>query len=149
MNEAIIELGYRPKIVHSRVTLGSSTKNETRGAIPEPVASAIEAAAHVNKPLFVDFFAEWCGACKTMDRTTFKDPMVKKALEQFVFLKVDTDLHPATARYFNVIGMPTLVVLDASGGEIYRQVGPIGATKLAEELSTLPTITITARPASR
>ncbi len=149
MNEAIIELGYRPKIVHSRVTPGSSTKNETRGAIPEPVASAIEAAAHVNKPLFVDFFAEWCGACKTMDRTTFKDPMVKKALEQFVFLKVDTDLHPATASYFNIIGMPTLVVLDASGGEIYRQVGPISATDLTRDISVLPSVSIAALPASK
>ncbi|MCZ6640752.1 MAG: thioredoxin family protein [Gammaproteobacteria bacterium] len=148
MNESIVELGYRPKIVHSRVALGS-TSSGSSGPVPEPVASAIGAAAQSNKLLFIDFFAEWCGACKTMDRTTFKDPTVMDTLEQFVFLKVDTDLHPATARYFNVIGMPTLVVLDASGGEIYRQVGPIGATKLAEELSTLPTITITARPASR
>ncbi len=90
--------------------------------------------------LFVDFYAEWCGACKTMDRTTFQDPTVKNALEQFVFLKVDADLHPGTARHFKVVGMPTLVVLDASGQEVYRQVGPIGAAELAQALTALPAV---------
>ncbi len=139
MNESIVELGYRPKIVQSRVDLGSTTRGSS-GAIPELVAAAIGRAAERNKLLFVDFYAEWCGACKTMDRTTFQDPTVKNALEQFVFLKVDADLHPGTARHFNVVGMPTLIVLDASGQEVYRQVGPIGAAELAQALKALPTV---------
>lgn len=139
MNESIVKLGYRPKIVQSRVDLGSTTSGSS-GPIPEPVATAIGRAAEHNKLLFVDFHAEWCGACKTMDRTTFQNPTVKNALERFVFLKVDADLHPDTARHFKVVGMPTLVVLDASGQEVYRQVGPIGAAKLAQALTALPTV---------
>ncbi len=139
MNESIVELGYRPKIVQSRVDLGSTTRGSS-GAIPELVAAAIGRAAEHNKLLFVDFYAEWCGACKTMDRTTFQDPTVKNALEQFVFLKVDADLYPGTARHFKVVGMPTLVVLDASGQEVYRQVGPIGAAELAQALKALLTV---------
>jgi thiol:disulfide interchange protein DsbD len=108
------------------------------------VASAIDEAARNHKLLFVDFYAEWCGACKTMDRTTFKDPTVRNALERFVFLKVDADLRLETARHFKVIGMPTLVVLNASGEEIYRQVGPIGAARLTRELSALPTVSVAA-----
>ncbi|MCZ6856009.1 MAG: thioredoxin family protein [Gammaproteobacteria bacterium] len=101
------------------------------------MASAIEAAGKMNKLVFVDFFAEWCGACKTMDTTTFADPIVKAALTRFVFLKVDTDHHTDTARYFEVVGMPTLIVLDTLGNEIYRQVGPIEAEELVRELSAL------------
>ena len=148
MNESIVELGYRPSIVQSRVDLGAAAPGSS-GAIPEPVSSAIVTATKTDRFLFVDFYAEWCGACKTLDRTTLADPAVRTALEQFVFLKVDTDLHPETARYFNVIGMPTLVVLDESGEEIYRQVGPIGATELTRELSALFSVPAVALPASK
>lgn len=102
------------------------------------MASAFDEASKLNKLVFVDFFAEWCGACKTMDRTTFSDPTVQTALKRFVFLKVDADQHPDTARYFKVVGMPTLIVLGASGDEIYRQVGPIEPGELVQELSALP-----------
>ena len=73
-----------------------------------------------------------------MDRTTFKDRAVANALERFVFIKVDADRYPDAARHFNVVGMPTLVVLEASGEEIYRRVGPIEANELVQELSLLP-----------
>lgn len=136
MQEAIVELGYQPKIVRSRIDLGSSTR-ESSGAMPEPVAAAIGQARESGKLVFLEFYAQWCGACKTMDKTTFSDPAVKTALEQFVFVKVDADQFPAAARHFNVFGMPTMVALDASGEEIYRQVGPLDAESLTGHLSLL------------
>ena len=136
MQEAIVELGYQPKIVRSRIDLGSSTR-ESSGAMPEPVAAAIGQARESGKLVFVEFYAQWCGACKTMDKTTFSDPAVTTALEQFVFVKVDADQFPAAARHFNVFGMPTMVALDASGKEIYRQVGPLDAVSLTGHLSLL------------
>jgi len=137
MNEAIVELGYRPTIVQSRIDVGAST-SRSGGPMHEPLVSALREAGETSKLVFVDFYAEWCGACKTMDRTTFKDRAVAKALEGFVFIKVDADRHPDAARHFNVVGLPTLVVLEASGEEIYRRVGPIEAGELARELSSLP-----------
>ena len=140
MIEAIVELGYRPEIVRSPIDVGASLIErgiESGAPTPEPLVSALREAAETSKLVFVDFYAEWCGACKTMDRTTFKDPAVLSALEGYVFIKVDADLHPRAARHFNVAGMPTLVVLDTSGNEIYRQVGPIEASRLARELSLL------------
>lgn len=137
MNEAIIELGYKPKIVQSRIDVEAST-GESGGPMREPLVSALREAIDTGKLVFVDFYAEWCGACKTMDRTTFTDSAVANALERFVFTKVDAERHPDAVRHFNVVGLPTLVVLDASGEEIYRQVGPIEASELVRELSSLP-----------
>ena len=54
-----------------------------------------------------------------------------------MFVKIDTDLHPDTAKYFNVAGMPTLLVLDITGEELYRHVGPIEADQLSQDLSAL------------
>jgi len=132
MKSTVAELGYRPKIAPSRVT--SHSQDKKSGKIPEPIATAIIKAGKTNKLVFVDFYAEWCGACKILDRTTFKDPSVIKAFEDFVFLKVDADKYPDALRYFNVVGMPTLIVLNVFGEEIYRQVGPIGAEKLRKAL---------------
>lgn len=49
-----------------------------------------------------------------------------------------SDQDQAAVRHFNVVGMPTLLVLDTSGEEIYRQVGPIDAEDLTHALSLLP-----------
>ena len=136
LQEVIVELGYTSKIVRSRIDLGPSTR-ESSGAMPEPVAAAISRARETGKLVFVEFHALWCGACKTMDETTFSDPAVTTALKQFEFVKVDADQYPAAARHFNVFGMPTMVVLEASGEEIYRQVGPLDAASLTGHLSLL------------
>ena len=139
MIEAIVEAGYKPKIAPSRVeTDGATSDAGSNWAMPELLVSAFLEADGAHKLVFIDFFAEWCGACITLDKTTLLDPAVKTALERFVFIKVDTDLHPRTAKHFRVAGMPTLVVVDFAGEEIYRHTGPIEAEQLAQELSLLP-----------
>ncbi|MCZ6854426.1 MAG: thioredoxin domain-containing protein [Gammaproteobacteria bacterium] len=136
MTEVIVELGYRPEIVQSPIDLGASIGGST-GAIPEPVAAALLEARVTGQLVFVDFHAQWCGACKTMHRTTFKDPEVEKVFERLILIKVDTDRYPDTAKYFDVVGLPTLVALNVRGEEVYRRVGPVGADQLAPRLSLL------------
>jgi len=140
MKNVIVKLGYRPEIVPSRIELKPLDKKPD-GAVPDPVpdpiAAAITKARDSNKLVFIDFYAQWCGACKVLDQTTFKDPLVIKTLEGFIFLKVDADIYPDALRYFNIVGMPTLIVLNALGEELYRQVGPISASKLNEELLSI------------
>ena len=139
MLEAIADVGFKPEIAPSRVKTGGDTSGAgTNWAMPELLVSALLEADRAHKLVFIDFFAEWCGACITLEKTTLVDPAVKTALERFVFIKVDTDLHPRTAKHFRVTGMPTLVVVDFAGDEIYRHVGPIEAEQLSQELSLLP-----------
>jgi thiol:disulfide interchange protein len=138
MKKTVAELGYRPEIAPSPIRqLERRIGQEAQGAIPDPVSKAVVEAAEADKLVFVDFYAEWCGACKVLDRTTFKDPAVIKTLGDFVFLKVDADKYPDTLRYFDIVGMPTLIVLNTAGHEIYRQVGLISADKLKQELQSV------------
>ena len=82
-----------------------------------------------GKPVFIDFYADWCAPCKQLDRVTFTDKAVMAAAEDFTMLKVDcTKPDAATQTFmdqFKVTGMPTLVFISKSGRQIenLREIG--------------------------
>jgi thiol-disulfide isomerase/thioredoxin/outer membrane lipoprotein-sorting protein len=84
---------------------------------------AIKVATSSNRKIFVDFYADWCGPCKKLEREVLSTPEFKKLSKEFVFLKIDVDRQPAEAKLFNITAMPTQAVLDKSGTEIGRTVG--------------------------
>ena len=72
-----------------------------------------------------------------MEGTTFADQRVQNTLNGFVFLKVDADSDANATQHYKVACLPTLVVLDGSGDEKYRHVGPMSASELDVVLSEL------------
>jgi thiol:disulfide interchange protein len=73
-------------------------------------------ARRQNKPILLDFHASWCKNCHAMDRTTFRDPAVRQALQAFLLVRVATERpaeEPALGmvRAFGVSGLPTYVVV--------------------------------------
>jgi thiol:disulfide interchange protein DsbD len=85
---------------------------------------AVAEAAKQGKGVIIDSYATWCIPCKELDELTFTDTSVKQEAERFVTLKLDlTSNDPNTeagrARSkFKIIGVPTIVFLDAKGNEL-------------------------------
>ena len=80
---------------------------------------AIEAS---NKPVMLDFWADWCVACKELDNITFQDEQVIKELEKFTLLKVDvtknTKDDKELMKKFQVFGPPALIFYDENNQEM-------------------------------
>lgn len=96
-----------------------------------------------DKPVLLDFYADWCGDCKTMELTTFRDTNVVALLANSTVLQLDmtdnTDEHKALLKHFGIIGPPTILFFNEQGQEIttHRLIGHINGPDLAEHLSTL------------
>lgn len=79
----------------------------------------VAAARAAGKPLLFDFYADWCVACKEMEKYTFTEPAVHDALSDFVLLKADVtandDTDQALMKRFGIIGPPaTLFFVDGT-----------------------------------
>lgn len=81
--------------------------------------STIDEAKKNNMPVFVDFYAEWCGPCK------IAGPIVDKLADEYkgkaMVVKVDVDQN-TVARDFGVMSIPTAVII-SSGEETDRKIG--------------------------
>jgi thioredoxin 1 len=86
-----------------------------------------------EKPVLVDFFAEWCGPCKVMA------PELKKLVDQYGealrVIKVDVDKNPAAASFYQVQGVPTLILFK-KGRQLWRQSGAMSAAQLSSIIKT-------------
>ena len=77
----------------------------------------VAAAGAAGRPLMLDFYADWCVACKEMEKYTFPEPAVQQALADFVLLKADVTANDPTdqalMKRLGIIGPPaTLFYVD-------------------------------------
>ncbi|GAB4324780.1 MAG: hypothetical protein Kow0059_20530 [Candidatus Sumerlaeia bacterium] len=77
--------------------------------------AALAEAKKEGQLIFADFHAAWCGPCKMMDRTTFKNDEVVARLAGYIPLKVDVDAQRNIAMKYGVTATPTLAILNADG----------------------------------
>lgn len=88
--------------------------------------------AESQLPVFVDFYADWCGPCKMMAPAV--DALAAKYTGRAIIAKLDTDHAPATAQQFGIRGIPTSIVF-ANGKETTRQSGALPLPQLESMLA--------------
>ena len=85
-----------------------------------------------EKPVLVDFTAEWCGPCKLMKPVL--QELHEKSGDKLRILKIDIDRNPSVASNFQVQSVPTLILFQ-NGKILWRQSGVLQAAQLQKIIS--------------
>lgn len=111
-----------------------------RAAGTTPALDDVLASARAAKrPVLIDVFAEWCAACRLLDRNTYTDADVIQQAKRFVTIRIDATNEETAAAYtkrFGVQGLPTIAFVSSRGDalESARVLGFVDAPTLARKL---------------
>ncbi|WP_158156973.1 protein-disulfide reductase DsbD [Vibrio alginolyticus] len=99
-----------------------ATVSFTRIANVAELEEQLALAKAAGKPVMLDFYADWCVACKEFEKYTFHDPSVEAKLQDFVLLQADVTKNQVQdielLKHMNVLGLPTIEFWDASGEHV-------------------------------
>jgi YHS domain-containing protein/thioredoxin-related protein len=100
------------------------------------VESAKREAANTNRLVLIHFWADWCSACKKMEREVLNQPQVAAAiLVNYVPVKVNADFFPTTSKQYGVTVLPTDVIVTPEGQLIQKFQGMAAASQYVAGLN--------------
>jgi thiol:disulfide interchange protein DsbD len=126
----------------------SSTASEGIAWLVNQEETGLARARAEGKPVIIDFWGDWCAACKELDHTAWSDPRVREEAARFVAIKIDNSadkladpaVSAAVDRVFEkygILGQPTVLFIDGHGRELpapSRVTGVIGADDMLARL---------------
>ncbi|HHF3166253.1 protein-disulfide reductase DsbD [Vibrio alginolyticus] len=99
-----------------------ATVSFTRIANVAELEEQLALAKAAGKPVMLDFYADWCVACKEFEKYTFHDPSVEAKLQDFILLQADVTKNQVQdielLKHMSVLGLPTIEFWDASGEHV-------------------------------
>ena len=108
---------------------------------PHVLQARLDAAKAAGRPALVDYYADWCTSCKSIEKEVFADPEVFQALSAVVLLRVDVTASNAAQRALmqghEVMGPPTVMLFDRHGRE-RREARLVGAFTARDLLERQP-----------
>jgi thioredoxin-like negative regulator of GroEL len=100
---------------------------------------ATAAAQRSNLPMFVDFWADWCAACKIMDADVYPHPSVIKAFEtKIIGVRIHFDIQQELARKYEVHALPYLVFTNSNGTPLFAYRGLMEVEDLVKVVDAMP-----------
>lgn len=87
-----------------------------------------------DKPVLVDFWAEWCGPCRQL--SPIVDEVSKELGDKIDVFKVNIDKNPETPTKYGVRGIPTLIIF-RNGEPIATKVGSMPKSALVDWINTV------------
>ena len=110
----------------------------SKGIEWQSYADGMARRKYEKKKVFLHFYAEWCGACKTMEDNTFRNPGVIATLNKdFISIKVNVDKHKQTSALYRVKLLPDTWFIAENTDIIGHQPGYISPEQLKKILKSL------------
>ena len=109
--------------------------------------TAISKAAEMDKPIMIDFMAEWCPPCHAMEDSTFSNADVIKKAQSFIPLRIDVDEQQDIANKYNGnaskyggVGIPNILFMKADETKLKHVIGYHGPQKFIAVMDSVLTL---------
>jgi thioredoxin-related protein len=102
------------------------------------VQQASSVAKEANRPMVLDFWADWCAACRVMESDVYTSDEFIEATKRLTPVRIDFDKQQELARKYNITGLPTILFTDSYGTELFRLTGYISAKSFNDVIHALP-----------
>ncbi len=99
---------------------------------------AIVEAQRGARPMLLEFWADWCAPCKEMEKAVYSRADVAETAARYVTVRINFDQKTNLVRKYNITEMPTLLIADSYGHELFRYSGYIGPQPFIDLLHSLP-----------
>ena len=115
-------------------TQAAARADFTKVKTVEELDAEMAKARSASQRVLLDFYADWCVYCKTMEKKVFPHPDVQSRIADMALIKADVTADDALLKHFNLVAPPTVILFDEEGSERDRIIGDVTVEQLVEGL---------------